>query len=392
MKHLVLRCAQLCVAATISAVLAVPASASPETIVVKRGDTLETLARKHGVTRRDIARANDISVDTDLRKGRRLTIPDGTRTVSKRGNMRRPAKVLGDRVSLRRGPNEDYKRLTLLDDGERLIATRKSGDWIQVKLPDGDSGWIRGDFLKLGKELPAPKVAAIKAKPKAASVANVKPPFRKKVASAARISHKRAMPMYPKKVGKNSAVRAITGRANAHSITETRVEQPSESADMQFAVDLDRLPTEVPDRSSSRNERLSRVQPGPADSNARTGVIRTAFAYRGVPYRFGGTSRRGIDCSAFTGAVYRSHGVKLPRTAREQSTRGEKIAYEDMRSGDLVFFHTTRAGISHVGMYIGSGKFVHASSKGGGVRVDSITEGYYRNRFRGARRVKQSPE
>ena len=335
MKHLVLRWAQLCVAATISATFTVSAFASPESIT------------------------------------------------------RRPAKVIADRVSVRRGPDQDHKRITLLDAGERLIATRRAGDWIRVKLPDGDSGWIREDFLKLGKELAAPKAAARKAPIKPATVAAKKPVIRRKVASAARISHKRAMPMYPKCVGKNRPLRGITGRDNALSLYETRIEQPSDSGSIQVAAEVENAPAQAPDRSSSRNERLSRVPAGPADSAARTGVIRTAFAYRGVPYRFGGTSRRGIDCSAFTGLVYRSHGVKLPRTAREQSTRGEKIAFEEMRAGDLVFFHTTRAGISHVGIYIGSGKFVHASSAGGGVRVDSITEGYYRKRFRGARRVKQ---
>jgi len=60
-----------------------------------------------------------------------------------------------------------------------------------------------------------------------------------------------------------------------------------------------------------------------------------------------------------------------------------------MQAGDLVFFHTTRPGISHVGIYIGSGKFIHASTRGRQVRVDSIMNGYYRSRFRGARRMKQ---
>jgi peptidoglycan endopeptidase LytF len=299
---------------------------------------------------------------------------------------RRPAKVIGDRVSIRKGPDQDHKRITLLDAGERLIAVRRAGDWVKVKMASGESGWIRGDFLKLGKELPAPKTPKRKAAVPVAAAPAAKAKPRRKVASAARITHRRGMPMYPRHIGRK-AVPNLTGRDNALWLYETRAVEPAESASVQVAESSQ---SETIDRSLSRNERIARSA-GPADIAAKSGVIRTAFAYRGVPYRFGGTTRRGIDCSAFTGQVFRTHGVKLPRTAREQFTRGEKIAFEEMLPGDLVFFHTTRAGISHVGIYIGSGKFVHASSAGGGVRVDSITEGYYRKRFRGARRVKEPP-
>lgn len=125
------------------------------------------------------------------------------------------------------------------------------------------------------------------------------------------------------------------------------------------------------------------------DSSAyEDGVIKTAYAYHGTRYRFGGTSRGGFDCSGFTRYVYQKHGVRLPHNSRAQACIGRKVSRGELRKGDLVFFHTTRPGISHVGIYAGNGKFIHASSSGRGVRVDSLESGYYNKRFVGARRVK----
>ena len=392
MKHHVLRWAQLCVAAA-GVIATSPVIASPESIVVKRGETVESISRKLGISKRALARANDISLDEDLRRGRRLVIPDSPRSVIRPATMRRAGVVEADRVTLRRGPDQDHEKITLLESGVRLIATRKAGDWYQVKTEDGEYGWIRDDMIRVGKELPTPKKVASKSVKKVVvTAAPADPPspvvkmVKKRGAKAPRISSARPMPMYPKPL----APRKMTSLRISEGEYYVRLEQPAEFAPAQIAaIVADEPRAEVPDRRASRSHRLSRVGSGVSPVN-RSGVIRTAYGYRGVPYRFGGTSRRGIDCSAFTGAVYRANGVSLPRTAREQFTRGQKIAFEEMQEGDLVFFHTTRPGISHVGIYIGSGNFVHASSSGGGVRVDSIMDGYYRKRFGGARRVKNS--
>jgi cell wall-associated NlpC family hydrolase len=101
----------------------------------------------------------------------------------------------------------------------------------------------------------------------------------------------------------------------------------------------------------------------------------------GTPYRFGGDSELGIDCSAFTRRVYRSQGVELPRTSRDQARVGSGVAHSGLRTGDLVFFNTSINGvISHVGVYLGSGVFAHSSSSKG-VTKSSIRERYYVKRF-----------
>jgi len=147
-------------------------------------------------------------------------------------------------------------------------------------------------------------------------------------------------------------------------------------------------------------DRLSEGQvlrvPGPGVSHTKTVTagrgndrfVRTALAYRGVPYRYAGMSSRGMDCSGMVARVLQTHGIKAPHNAAAMYRLGVPVPRGKLRSGDLVFFHTTRRGISHVGIFVGNGKFVHASSGGGCVEVDRLDQGYYYQRFVGARRIK----
>lgn len=117
-------------------------------------------------------------------------------------------------------------------------------------------------------------------------------------------------------------------------------------------------------------------------------LIRTAMRLRGSRYSFGGVSRSGFDCSGFTCYVYERHGITLPHSSAGQAHVGRPVSREDLRQGDLVFFSTRGRSIGHVGMYIGGSRFVHAATYREGVRVDSLNAGYYRERYRGARRVR----
>lgn len=110
----------------------------------------------------------------------------------------------------------------------------------------------------------------------------------------------------------------------------------------------------------------------------------------GTPYRFGGSSKDGIDCSAFTGGLMTAvFGVGLPRMAKDQYNVCERLHKDELEEGDLVFFHTTRKGISHVGIYLGNGKFIHASVNYG-VTISDMSEGYYAKAFRGGGRARQN--
>lgn len=120
-----------------------------------------------------------------------------------------------------------------------------------------------------------------------------------------------------------------------------------------------------------------------------TQLITRAMDLLGVPYKRGGSSETsGFDCSGFVRHVYeKSVGRLLPRRAEEQARATEVIQREELKPGDLVFFNTMRRAFSHVGVYMGDGKFIHAPRAGSKVRVEDMREAYWQKRFNGARRV-----
>ncbi|MDO5625941.1 MAG: C40 family peptidase [Pseudomonadota bacterium] len=118
-------------------------------------------------------------------------------------------------------------------------------------------------------------------------------------------------------------------------------------------------------------------------------LVKTAMGSIGVPYRLGGTSAEtGFDCSGFVRAMFeQAAGMMLPRTAAEQAAATTRITKADLKPGDLVFFNTMRRPNSHVGIYVGEGRFIHSPRTGAHVRVESMNINYWQSRFNGARRV-----
>jgi len=116
-------------------------------------------------------------------------------------------------------------------------------------------------------------------------------------------------------------------------------------------------------------------------------VINLARTMLDIPYRFGGTTLRGLDCSAYVQRVFSMLDIPIPRTAREQYRVGERIGLDELSVGDLVFFRTYASFPSHVGIYLGDNLFIHASSVVRKVTIDSLDQVYYRKRFLGGRRL-----
>ncbi|MFD2881924.1 C40 family peptidase [Paenibacillus rhizoplanae] len=100
----------------------------------------------------------------------------------------------------------------------------------------------------------------------------------------------------------------------------------------------------------------------------------------------GGTNTNGFDCSGFTKYVFKNVGLTLPRTSKAQYKVGTTVSKSNLRSGDLVFFNTLGNGVSHVGIYVGNGKFAQSSSSRG-VTISSMSQSYWANRYVGAKRV-----
>ena len=114
-------------------------------------------------------------------------------------------------------------------------------------------------------------------------------------------------------------------------------------------------------------------------------VLQQAYSYLGVPYRWGGTSPNGLDCSGFVQRCFAAVGVRLPRTAREQIHVGMPVSGEDLQAGDRLYFSSSGY-ISHTGIYIGNGYFIHSSSSRKGVAVSQLSEAMYQRMYAGARR------
>ena len=162
--------------------------------------------------------------------------------------------------------------------------------------------------------------------------------------------------------------------------------------------DLDRMIKErglVTQMTDQLTQQISNQLGGPLQSarNAFGGkaseLVMQAMGLLGVPYKKGGTSEeKGFDCSGFVRYMYeKSVGLVLPRRAEEQAKVTEEISRSELKPGDLVFFNTLKRTFSHVGIYVGDGKFIHAPRPGKAVRVDDMREAYWQKRFNGARRV-----
>lgn len=144
--------------------------------------------------------------------------------------------------------------------------------------------------------------------------------------------------------------------------------------------------------------RLNRRSPGAileggleTPSATESDFVTQALAYLGTQYKYGGASPdAGFDCSGLVWYMARkSLGLHLPRTAAAQAKEGQQVSRTELKRGDLVFFNTMGRRYSHVGIYVGNDRFVHAPSSGGEVRVDDMTGRYWKSRYNGARRLPQ---
>lgn len=152
-----------------------------------------------------------------------------------------------------------------------------------------------------------------------------------------------------------------------------------------------------PARASDITEYDFRPQPQPLSTRSKlqqftdraSELAVSAMGMIGIHYKYGGNNpENGLDCSGLVRYVFKdAWGVNVPRTAAELSRSGEKIDKQDLQPGDLVFYNTLRRSFSHVGIYLGDNKFIHAPSAGGKVRIESMDLAYWKSRFNGARRI-----
>jgi cell wall-associated NlpC family hydrolase len=322
------------------------AKVAARTYTARQGDNDTVIAKRFGMTPSALRAMNPGVKWTKLQIGQVVKI-SGSQVVASTGKVlvqngpnlprikSKYAVVTKSGVYARKGPSKDFKHVAQADRGTRGLILARNGAWYKLRLPKGTEAWVRADTIA---PTSAPVVAAKPAKKHAPVVAK-----------------RSSTPQKSK--AKTTLVASRTNRSTNRST-----------------------------RSGSRTHAKDNGRPL-AYSSGGASLMEKAQSFIGVRYVYGAASRSATDCSGFTTQVFKSQGVKLPRTAREQSGRGQKVGKGELKAGDLVFFKTRGSRVSHVGIYKGEGKFIHASSGRGRVMESNLSDGYYQKRFAGARRV-----
>lgn len=299
--------------------------------VVAKGDSLYSVAKKYKISVEDLKSYNNIASDK-LKVGAVLKVQPAEKTVAKKATAKAVNMAAPNKKAVKNPATQTATAMEtrVVKKGETLLAiAREYG--ISVKQLKKMNG-LKKNALKKGQKL---KVPASEYEEEVVTV---------------------------KKEKQNPEP------ANSPSADEGTVQLVKQQDDA--------TPPDTPVENLSPEETL-RIQH----------LLNVATNFIGVPYKFGGGTRKGIDCSAFVQKVFGFLSVDLPRTAREQFRVGEKIPKDDLKEGDLVFFKTYAKYPSHVGIYIGDNKFIHASSRDHKVSVSTLNTPYYTKRFIGAKRM-----
>lgn len=175
---------------------------------------------------------------------------------------------------------------------------------------------------------------------------------------------------------------ALADNATVAATAAAVVSDPIPMADrsMLFGADVEQLIASQP--TAAKPEAAPRV------SDRVQSILRRATALLGTPYRWGGTSENGFDCSGLVAYVFKTAlGIDLPRVSRDMANSGERVERTSLSAGDLVFFSRRGSRVDHVGIYVGNGQFVHAPRTGKDVMVSSLDTGYWSGKYMQARRV-----
>ena len=290
--------------------------------------------------------------------------------------------MIGKNVVVRSSPSSNSNSVTKVTGGNVAVLA-KSSDWYKVRFQYGSIGWVRSEFLVLPNSSVARKPASAERETKVVTISNVNEPKTEVSVPGAQYTYIRAQ---------NTNVRR--GPSETNSVAVKVSGGKAEILDkwgnwykLKFqygTVGWVRADLTTNDPKAKIEGTNTYVASIPSSEKVEN-VLASANKMRGTRYNYGSASRSATDCSGFTLQVFRANGISLPRTAREQVNKGVPVSRGNLQAGDLVFFNT-RGYVSHVGIYTGNNKFIHASSGAGRV-IESSLSGYYAARYITGRRV-----
>ncbi len=244
--------------------------------------------------------------------------------------------VTGSVVNVRSKPDIESEVLTQFEKGDKVEIFEHSGDWYRVSLGDDRYGWLHSDYVAVREE----------------------------------------------KVSRGSTSQTRQDAAEADEANAGQTQSVESASGDGSGSDADEAESEA-ESGKSADEQGN-------DAELRQQIVEYAKTLIGIKYVYGGESKKGFDCSGFVKYVYNHFGISITRVSADQSKGGKAVKKADLQPGDLVFFDTVEDGklndISHVGIYIGDGKFIHASTYlKKAITIESMSSSYYSKRYMKAR-------
>ena len=366
-------------------VISVAESFAKTTYTIKKGDNLCAIAKKYHVSTRELEKANRVNAKS-LRPGTRLIIP-GKEKQSTALQKTHEKDLAEPAVSSKTQKNAADVTIPATDQAAPKSQEKETAQTEKSSVEPGKYHTVRkGNTLKGIARKYSVSISDIKTLNGLKST---------KLRTNQKLMVRHSGPRtYSVKKGDNLWKIAKKFDMDADDLIEIN-EMSSPSLKVGQKLYLEEKPEVVNvDQkylvmANNIEDEIKKVSESPDFASMATQDKLVAFSRKllNIPYKFGGNTILGIDCSAYVKKVYGFLGMELPRTAREQFNEGQQIDKEELTIGDLVFFRTYASFPSHVGIYLGNNLFIHASSKGKKVTINSLDTPYYLKRFIGAKRL-----
>jgi uncharacterized protein YgiM (DUF1202 family) len=273
--------------------------------------------------------------------------------------------ITASSLNIRSGAGTGYQVVTTAYKGQNVTILESQGGWYKVSLSNGTIGWASGSYVSKGSQ-------ALATSTPAPSTSTSTPASGTGTITASSLNIRS---------GAGTGYQVITTAYKGQTVTLL------ESQSGWYKVRLSNGTIGWASGSYVSKGSQESVSEAPSRGTDRSAVVNLAYAQMGKPYRWGAEGPSSFDCSGFTSYVYKNaEGKSIPRTSVTQSSYGTSVSRSELQSGDLVFFDTDRDGdINHVGIYVGGGKFIHASSGAGKVTVSDLNA-WYSDKFVKAKR------